>query len=88
MARTHTRAGCLVTVESVHGYKGLRLTSQAPVGYILMHGDKVVGALELTDTNPGVYLPRDLAPNLERAVHIVCTVLSVLRDPANLALED
>lgn len=80
--------GEVLTVESVHGYKGSRFTSQPAVGYLVRRGDEYVGAVELTDKNPGVYLVQDLSSNVELAVLVTGLAIAVLRDPADSALED
>jgi len=80
--------GVALAIESVHGYAGTRLTSQPPVGYLLRSGDHVVGAVELTDWNPAVYLAKDLAPQTVQSVFVAALAMAVLRDPANSALED
>ena len=77
-----------LTIESVHSYRGSRFRSSAPVGYLLTSGNDLVGAIELTDVNPVVYLPRTRSDDQAEAVLVVALALAVLRDPANSALED
>ena len=77
-----------LTIESVHSYRGSRFRSSAPVGYLLTSGDELVGAVELTDVNPVVYLPRTRNDDQAEAVLVVALALAVLRDPANSAIED
>lgn len=77
-----------LTIESVHRYKGTKLQSQPPVGYLLMHGERTVAALELTDVNPTIFVVNDAADELRRSIYATALALAVLRDPANSALED
>jgi len=74
--------------ESVHSYKGSPLSSQVPVGYLIRSGETVVGAVELTDWNPTLYLADDLADASREALLVTALAISVLRDPADSALED
>lgn len=80
--------GQFLTMESVHNYEGTSLGSQSPVGYLLMQGERVVAALELTDVNPTIIVARDLSADLRESVLAGAVALAVLRDPANSALED
>lgn len=80
--------GHYLTMESVHSYKGTKLGSQSPVGYLLLQGDRVVAALELTDVNPTIIIARDLSGELRESVLTGALALAVLRDPADSALED
>lgn len=77
-----------LTIDSVHGYAGSKFTSQPPVGYVMRLDDQYVGAVELTDKNPGVYLAPDLPRDVELAVYVASLAIAVLRDPADSALED
>lgn len=74
--------------ESVHHYKGSSFSSQAPVGYLIRSGDTIVGAVELTDWNPTLYLADDLADDSREALLVTALAISVLRDPADSALDD
>lgn len=80
--------GHYLTMESVHNYKGTSLGSQSPVGFLLMQGDRVVAALELTDVNPTIILAPELTADLRESVLTGALALAVLRDPANSALEE
>jgi hypothetical protein len=80
--------GVTLAVQSVHRYDGSRLQSQTPVGYLLAIGDRAVGAVELTDVDPAVYLPAAEAADVRAAVIVTALALAVLRDPATSALED
>lgn len=77
-----------LTFDSVHFYKGSSLSSQAPVGYLIRSGDLVVGAVELTDWNPTLYLANDLEDDTREALLVTALAIAVLRDPADSALED
>jgi hypothetical protein len=81
-------AGLTVAVRSVHNYAGSRIQAPMPVGYLLEIDGRAVGAVELTDVDPAVYLPTAEAPDVRSAVIVTALALAVLRDPANSALED
>lgn len=89
-----TRRGLLqlgdvtIGVESVHHYERSKLSSQAPVGYVLTFDSQPVAALELTDSDPTFLLGAGLTPELRRSVLIAALGLSVLRDPETSALGD
>jgi hypothetical protein len=80
--------GVTLAVQSVHRYDGSRLQSQTPVGYLLAIDDRAVGAVELTDVDPAVYLPTAETADVRSAVIATALALAVLRDPASSALED
>lgn len=82
-----TFGGVTLGVRSVHRYAGSRLQAPMPVGYLLEIGDRAVGAVELTDVDPAVYLPAGDA-QVRAAVLVTALALAVLRDPATSALED
>jgi len=93
LARSARRGEALIddryyTIESVHHYAGSKLSSQSPVGYTIAIDSRVVGALELTDWNPGGYLEPDLGDEIREDLLIVMLALAVIRDPANSVLED
>lgn len=75
-------------ISSVHEYTGTKFTSQAPLGYLLESDGVVMGALDLLDWNPIVYLGDGLSESQRNATIIVALSLAVLRDPANSTLED
>lgn len=75
-------------IESVHHYRGSRLQSQAPVGFLLRQGDRVVAALELTDVNPTLLVVPNISGDLRNGILATALALAVLRDPADSALED
>lgn len=75
-------------VESVHRYKGSKFQSPAAVGYLLLSGEQLVAALELTDVNPTLLVLPDLGEELQRSVLATALALAVFRDPADSALED
>ncbi|NNC78213.1 MAG: hypothetical protein HKN77_09645 [Woeseiaceae bacterium] len=77
-----------LTMQSVHRFKGTPLQSPSPVGYLVQTDGRTIAAVELTDTNPTFYLSPDLDVALRRSALIASLALSVLRDPANSALED
>jgi hypothetical protein len=80
--------GVRIDIASVHHYEGSRISSQTPVGYVLVHDTHTVGALELTDSDPTFIFHRGASPEVRRATLIAALGLSVLRDPANSALGD
>ena len=75
-------------INSVHEYTGSKITSQAPLGYLLESDGVVVGALDLLDWDPVVHLKDSTSESQRKATIIVALSLAVLRDPANSALED
>ena len=77
-----------VDIASVHKLDRSKLALQTPVGYLLSIGGQVVGAVELTDTNPTFLLRTDLDPAPRRATLVAALGLSVLRDPASSTLGD
>lgn len=80
--------GVTLEIQSVHRYDGSRLQSQVPVGYVLAIDGRAVGAVELTDVDPAVYLPVAEAADVREAVIVAALAVAVLRDPASSALED
>jgi hypothetical protein len=80
--------GHRVLIESVHEYAGSRLSSQTPLGYVLVSGGLVVAAVDLLDWSPIVHLRDGIAETERDAAVVVALALAVLRDPANSALED
>jgi hypothetical protein len=83
-----TFGGIDLAVRSVHRYAGSRLQAPMPVGYLLQSDDRAVGAVELTDGDPAVYLPTTEAAEVRIAVIVTALALAMLRDPASSALED
>ena len=77
-----------LAIRSVHTYEGSRLQAPMPVGYLLEIADRAVGAVELTDVDPTVYLPAVVPTDVRSAVIVTALALAVLRDPASSALED
>lgn len=77
-----------LVIESVHNYKGTKLQSQPPVGYLLRQDGRAVAALELTDVNPTLIVSYEIADELRRSVLATALALAVLRDPADSALEE
>ena len=80
--------GVTLSVRSVHNYAGSRIQAPMPVGYLLEIEDKAVGAVELTDVDPAVYVPTAETADVRAAVLVTALALAVLRDPASSALED
>lgn len=74
--------------RSVHDYRGSSFTSQAPLGYLIESGGRVIAAVDLLDWSPVVHLDNHLDSSLRRAAVIVALALAVLRDPSTSALED
>lgn len=77
-----------LAIESVHDYKGTKLSSQPPIGYLLRHNGQAVAAIELTDVNPTLIVTHELPGDLHRSIIATALALAVLRDPANSALGD
>lgn len=80
--------GQRIGIQSVHKFAGSKLQSPTPVGYLLLHEDSAVGAIEVTDVNPTILLPTNAAPELRQSVLLTALALAVLRDPENSALGD
>jgi len=78
----------LIEIESVHEYQGSRLQAAAPVGYLLTSESRLVGALELTDVNPTVFLADDLPEHARHTTLMAAIAVSLLRDPAESTLGD
>jgi len=83
-----TFAGITLEIRSVHRYAGSRVQAPMPVGYVLELDGRAVGAVELTDADPAVYLPTVDSTDVRSAVIVTALALAVLRDPATSALED
>lgn len=77
-----------VDIASVHKLERSKLALQTPVGYLLSIGGEVVGAVELTDTDPTFLLRAGLDRVPRRAALVAALGLSVLRDPASSTLGD
>ena len=77
--------GVRVSMRSVHRYAKSRWQSQTPVGYVLEVDARVVGAIELTDTDPTLFLD-PAAGEIRDAALIAAMALAVLRDPEESAL--
>lgn len=77
-----------LVLESVHGYAGSKFSSQPAIGYLLRSGDRTLAAVELTDTNPGIYFGAGLSETEHRAVLVAALAIAVYRDPADSALND
>lgn len=76
-----------LTMRSVHKYAGRKIQSPLPAGYVIFVGEDPVGAIELTDVNPVLYLPQADVPE-RAAVILAAMAVAVLRDPADSALGD
>ena len=81
-------AGSHFTMKSVHQYHGSPISSQSPVGYLVDAAEQTIGAIELTDWNPAIYIQDTLQPDTQDALLVVALAIAVLRDPANSALEE
>lgn len=73
--------GVTLAVRSLHEWVGAVLPSAAPAGYLLLEGERPVGAIELQGGSPRVWLPAAAAPQREAALHAL-TALALLWDPA------
>ena len=72
--------GLRVSMRSVHRYAGSRWQSRTPVGYLLEIDEQLIGAIELTDVNPTLFLD-PAAGEARDAALIAAMALAVLRDP-------
>lgn len=87
--RGEARVGAVtLALRSVHDYAGTRLEAPLPVGYLLEVDGRAVGAIELTDVDPTLFLPTAEPSEVRAAVLVAAMGLAVLRDPAASALED
>jgi hypothetical protein len=73
--------GLVLEIASVHRLQGSPLPLSAPAGYLLSVDGQPVGALELTDTRPRVWLPAAPPPVAAAVTHAALT-LALLWDPA------
>lgn len=80
--------GVTLAIRSVHRYAGSRLQAPAPVGYLFEIDGRPIGAVELTDVDPAVYLPTADSTEVRNAAIVTALALAVLRDPAASPLED
>ena len=80
--------GRTIEIESVHDYAGSKFQSQAPVGYVLKADSQVLGALELTDVNPTVFVTGSSSAKDRLATLVAAIAVSLLRDPADSTLAD
>jgi hypothetical protein len=76
-----TAGGAVVDFVSVHRLLGSPLPLSFPAGYLLSVDGQPVGAVELTDTRPRVWLPDSPAPVAAAATH-ASIALSLLWDPS------
>ena len=76
----------VIGIASVHEYSGSKLQAPMPVGYLFTRGEEIVGAIELTDSQPTVLLRRELDPRTRSATLYAALSVAVLRDPAHSAL--
>lgn len=78
----HIDAGGLrLVLRSVHRVQGSPLPLEAPIGYLIEHEGRAVGAVELNGTTPRVWRPAPGTP-LHGAVTHAVLALSLLWDPA------
>jgi hypothetical protein len=75
--------GMVLELRSVHELEGTPLTLEAPIGYVIEHSGRAVGAIELNGSAPRVWLPVDDAGQ-RRAVLLAVMPLALLWDPAAL----
>lgn len=80
--------GLRIGIRSVHKYANTKFQSPTPVGYLLEIGERPVAAVELTDTNPTLFMPKAEPAATRDALLLAAMALSVLRDPADSALGD
>lgn len=73
--------GVVVDFASVHRLQGSPLPLSFPAGYVLSVDGRPVGAVELTDTRPRVWLPNAPAPLAAAVTHAALT-LALLWDPS------
>lgn len=73
--------GVTLAVRSLHDWAGSALPSAAPAGYLLLDGERPVGAIELQGSAPRLWLPPAASAQRDAALHAL-TALALLWDPA------
>lgn len=71
----------ILELESVHRAQGSPLPLDAPIGYLISHAGRPVGAIELNGTTPRLWRPVAGAP-LHEPVTLAALALALLWDPA------
>lgn len=68
-------------LESVHRVEGSPLSLDAPIGYLISHAGRPVGAIELNGTTPRLWRPVAGTP-LHEPVTLAALALALIWDPA------
>lgn len=74
-------ADTTLSLESVHRVQGSPLPLDAPLGYLISHAGRPVGAIELNGTTPRLWRPVAGTP-LHEPVTLAALALALLWDPA------
>jgi hypothetical protein len=69
-------------LKSVHSIQGSPLPLEAPIGYLLLHEGRPVGAIELNGSTPRLWRPAASTP-LAEPVTLAALALALMWDPAN-----
>lgn len=74
--------GLTLTLSSIHKVQGSPLPLEAPIGYLISHAGRPVGAIELNGSTPRLWRPAR-ADSLHEPVSLAALALALLWDPAN-----
>lgn len=77
-----TMGGTTLELRSVHEVQGSALPLEQPIGYLMSHQGRPVGAVELNGTTPRVWRPAASDP-LAEPVTLAALALALLWDPAS-----
>lgn len=78
--------GLMLTLNSVHRVQGSPLPLDAPIGYLISHEGRPVGAIELNGGTPRLWRPA-AGDALHEPVGLAALALALLWDPANAAAQ-
>jgi hypothetical protein len=79
-----TMNGLMLEVQSLHTVQGSPLPLDAPIGYLLSHEGRPVGAIELNGTTPRLWRP-EAGHTLHEPVTLAALALALLWDPSDRA---
>ena len=79
-----TLGATTLEVKSVHQVQGSPLPLEAPIGYVMTHQGRPVGAIELNGSTPRLWRPAAADP-LAEPVTLAALALALLWDPAEAA---
>ena len=79
-----TLGATTLEVKSVHNVQGSRLPLEQPIGYVMSHQGRPVGAIELNGSTPRLWRPTP-SDALAEPVTLAALALALLWDPAGAA---